>query len=379
MDSALRLRQLFSVVVAGTVTQCAFAQTALGSVQSRGVLAGTGEPAKETFVVSPDGRRGKVSRPPSFLLQSEVLEKQERVEDVLDRHGLADDRQNREILRLLNPEKIFSNGVIAPGTKLDVFTVTGGSPQGKQASKYAFDSSNVSRLVFYTQASDAAEIRNAALKLPAKAYADPALQNVHTGAVLEIQNAAETLQARADTLSRRDFAVAQYQIEYAKRQAAMLNVSATVGKTVTKDEVMTIAASARKATLMGQRLASGQAPVTWRTVRVNVYKRGTANHVGPLQVYVLPSGALAMPNLWTKVQLEGFLNDFSFTKDASPTSQEVADFDARICVGPKNSVGGMARLITEGKLTTCRRAPISVSDGVPLELSFSAPEDVARP
>lgn len=345
-----------------------------------GALNVPGAPAKEALIVLPDGRLAKPSRPPVLRLQTEVLDKSEHVGDLLGRHGLADDAKTREMLRKLNPKYDFSRGFLAAGSKVDVFTIVPESDrQTSTTAKFTFDTPNLASYAFYTQAARASEIFNTAGRLPPGAFADPSLAKVHVQSANDIRRAAETLQTRADKLSRLDYAVAQYQVEYASRQAAALNAKGERGM-LPDDEVRAVAVSAKGATQMSERVAAGRPPSEWRTVRVNVYKGNSTDHVRPLQVYVLPSGALERPDLWNRSQLESFLVDFSFTNDASPVSQAVpTDFDPRVCVGPKNAASGMARLIAERKLNTCRKPPSVASGSTQVEVTFRAPDDVAKP
>lgn len=337
-----------------------------------------GQPAKDAFTIGSDGRLIKADGLPAVRLQSEVLGESETIKDILSRHNLADDDKTQVMLKALNPSYDTSKGAFPAGSKIDIFTVVPSGATQLAPRKYTFDSPNVTRFAFYTQAERASEISNAALRLSPQAFGDPSFAQLHVRTTEDIKRAAETLQTKSDKLSKLDVAVGQFQIELANKHAAAVNVSAKSGD-ATRQQVLTAAASAKAVKETADRVEAGKPATEFRNVQVNVFNGGTSDHVKPLQVYVLPSGALESRGLWSAAELEAFLNYFSFANEASPVAQDIPiNFDPRVCVGPKNAVSGMAKLIAAGKLTTCRKPDIAAGANSTV-LIFRSPDDVARP
>ncbi len=373
-----RIRYLAVSLVHAYLIASASAQIAPPVVAGAGAFAFPGPPAREAFVVAPDGTPTKATRPPLLRLQSEVLGRAEGVDNFLGRHNLAADVKNREMFRLLNPYVDLEQGVIQAGTKVDVFSVSSQDPANPNNWKYAFDTPNLIKYPFLSHAEKARELTAVARVLPTRAFEKPSLAAVHLETTANLRFATETLEARSDKLTRLEFAVAQYQVEDASKQAADINAIAQRG-IASNEQVLSASVSAMVAKDIANRIQAGRPLLDMKTLDVNVFKGDSSVHVNPLQVYVIPSGALNTPQRWTFEQLESFFSDFSFANDASPVSQAIpTNFDPRVCIGPKNAVKGMAKLVAERKLTSCRK-PISVPEGAKAVLTFRSPEDVASP
>ncbi len=335
-------------------------------------------PAREAFVLYPDGRITRAVRPPLLRLQSEVLANPEALDDLLQRHNLAADAKNREMFVYLNPWAKLNQGVIGAGTKVDIFSVYYQGPARRNNLRYSFDTTNLTKYPFYSHAEKARELTNSAKNLPAKGFDDPSLAEVHLRATDNLRFAAESLEARSDKLTRLEFAVAQFQIEDASKQLADINTVA-LGGVASREQVISASASALAAKSTADRIQTGARILDMMEVEVNVFSGDSDAHVTPLQVYVIPSGPLNEPSNWTSEQLEGFFSDFSFANDASPVSQAIPrNFDPRVCIGPKNSIKGMAKLVSEGKLSVCRK-PAPAIGGTKTVLTFRAPQDIAKP
>lgn len=341
-------------------------------------VALSGTLAREAFVTSPDGRLVKANRTPNVWLQSEVLDKPETIDEILARRNLVNDDKTREMLRVLNPKSDFSKGVLQKGSKVDMFAVLPDSSSPSSATKYTFDGGNLSKFAFVSQAERSLRNSDAALQLPTKAFGRPQFASAHVQNTQDIRKAAETLQAKSEKLSKLDIAVAQYQVEFANRQAELVTASAGQGS-VPREQVFAAQMSARALKSTAERVESGKPAAELRTLRVNVFRGTTTEHVSPLQVYVVPAGAIESRGLWTREDVESWLNHFSFANDASPVEQGIpTNFDPRICIGPKNAAREMAALIVANKLTTCRKPDVSASDSSTV-LTFRSPADVAKP
>jgi hypothetical protein len=339
-------------------------------------IAIPGQPAREAFVIAPDGTITKAARQPTVRLYSEVLGKSEKVEEFLARHQLAADDKNLLMLRSLNPKTDLSKGVIQAGSKVEVFSARSQDATPFPNMRYAFDSPNLTHYAFLSQAARARELSNAAASLPAKSFEDSSFAKLHVQTSADVRSAAEILETRSDRLSKLEFSVAQFQLEYASKQVASVNAVAAKGL-ATREQVLLASEGAKAARETAERVQSGKPALDMRMLEVNVFKGNSSEHVRPLQVYVIPSGALNSPQLWTSAQLQGFFTDFSFANDASPVSQAIAaNFDPRVCIGPKNAVKGMAELVAARKLSTCRKPELTASKAV---LTFRSPDDTARP
>lgn len=376
----LHLRHVVLVFVHTCSVASAFAQGAPFAAGPAG--AGTvfipGVPAREAFVISPDGKPAKVTRLPTVRLQSEVLSKTEGLDELLNRHNLVADDKNRQMFRYLNPRTDLTQGAIQAGSKVDMFSASSQDPAQPSNLQYAFDSPNLTKYAFFSQAERARELTAAAKALPPGAFGQPSLANVHVQTTADLRFAAEALESRSDKLSRLEFAVAQFQVEYASKQAADINAFALRG-VANNEQVLSASASAKAAKDIAERIQSGKPALDMRTLDVNVFNGNSSEHVKPLQVYVIPSGALNSPQRWTPEQLQSFFSDFSFANDASPVSQAIpTNFDPRVCIGPKNTIKGMADLVAARKLTTCRK-PVPAPGSSKAILTFRWPEDVAKP
>lgn len=331
-----------------------------------------GDAAKRAYIVQPDGSRTEDANPPTLRFRTDVLKTQETVDSLLGRHNLVKDENTLLMLKALNPQFDTSANFLRAGSRVDIFSVAGDSAA---PARYTFDSGNLARFAFTSKSLQAEANLKVAKQMQPSAFITTDLGERHLQSIESLKTASKILEAKADRLSRLDYAVAQYQIEYANKLVARVNERAAAG-TLTNDEVIVSVSNANKAATIGEKAEAGLPVTGRRLVNVNVYKSDGNQHASELGVYIVPAGVLNYD--FGQARVEEYLDYFSFSQDASPVSQEVAtDFEPRMCIGPKNSTAAMARLIRDRRLSTCRRLDFAASGA--LTMTFRSPQDVAKP
>jgi hypothetical protein len=337
-------------------------------------------PAKQLLFVDSDGMTKKAPNGTHLRLHTEMLPKSEKVGDVLRRNGLSEDQKTMGMLKRLNPTQDFTHGEVPAGTKLDLFVPKTAIADTSSTSKpITFDTAVVAKWAVRDQVFQAANVKKAAYGLPRDAYNDRAMLVEHRKVVSDIDTAAKLVEAKADSLTAADLAVAKYEIQYANLRADAINRKAAESGNVLPSELASLKEASAATQAMIPRLMSGQSPLPLRRVKVNVLKRDTQEGVKGLQVYVLPAGILDFPSGFTEEDVQTFLTRFSFVDETSPSTGNIAVFDTRIWIGPKLHFKEMARLVRTGRLTKFRPIDDPGMASPTVELVFRAPDDVVQP
>jgi hypothetical protein len=282
----------------------------------------------------------------------------------------------------MNPGHDFSAGSLPAGTKVDLFVPkfdSDGPKLDAGTQRVTFGNPMVAKLAIRDQVANVERVKTATYRLPANAFQSEKDLSTQREVVSSIGRAAKVFESKADALSPADFAVAKYQIDYASRRAATVNEKVQALGKVSSDDVMLAKLAAAPTQSMTLRLMSGQTPLPLRRVKVRVLKQDTAEDVRGLQVYVLPAGIVDAPELFPSDEVLTYLTRFSFQDETSPSTQNVAVFDARVWVGPKFKFTEMASLVKGGQIK--KFLPINDPDMVSptVELVFRTPGDIVQP
>jgi len=338
-------------------------------------------PSKKLMYVGDNGLTKQAPSGTRLRLQTEILPESERVGDVLRRNGLSEDLKTMGMLKRLNPTQDFTHGQFPAGTKLDLFVpktgITGSNDMVHRP--LTFDTPVVARWAVRDQVFQAAEVKKVAYRLPTGAFEDQTMLLAHRKVVFDINTAAKLVEAKADSLTAADLAVAKYEIQFASLRAAAVNRNALASGKVLPNELASLKEATAATQSMIPRLMSGQSPLPLRRVRVNVLKRDTQQDVKGLQVYVLPAGILEYPAEFSEEDVQTFLTRFSFVDETSPSTGNIAVFDTRVWVGPKMHFKEMARLVRTGRLTKFRPIDDPNMASPMVEIVFRAPDDVVQP
>jgi hypothetical protein len=338
------------------------------------------KPAQELFVVDANGGIRKAPKPMALQLQTEVLSKPASVGDLLRRNGLSEDPKTIDMLKRLNPAEDFSSGLLPVGAKIAMFAPKSDARINQLGATYlTFDSSAVASLAVRDQVTKAAKIEQMAYKLPSGSFQSDDDMRVHRDAVMNINRTVTVLQANADSLAGADFAIAQYQIDYAIRTASSLNDKALKYIKVPAEEVQTVRLAAAPLQEMALRISSRQTPLPLRRVKVSLYKQGSTENINGMQVYVLPAGVVDHPEHFSSNEVLNFLTRFSFADETSPSVQDVPLFDARIWVGPKLKYKEMAAMVKLGKLKKFMAINDPSVHAGTMEVVFRSPGDLIDP
>ncbi|MNJ24626.1 hypothetical protein D3C77_190500 [compost metagenome] len=374
--------RVLAVILTLPVLTLAWAQGGAPTAPAAVQLQLQQKPATELLIKSPTGQLIKAPANINIKLHTQVLKEPASVSDVLRYNGLSDDPTTLDMLKRMNPDKDFSSGQIPAGTKIDLYTPTIKDPANKTDIKglgMTFDSPVVGKWAVREQVAEVASTRKAAYELSPNVYENGADWDVHKKVVSDIDEAAQVLQAKADTMSSADLAVAQYQIEYASRRAAQLNEKAAEVGTISAWDITSAQEAAAPTQTMTARMLSGQTPMPLRRVKVSVVQQGTTQDVKGLQVYVLPAGIVDDPQLFSDADILTYLNRFSFIDETSPSVQNVAIFDARVWVGEKFQHAQMAELIKHKQLKKYRTIHDPNMLQPTLDLVFNMPDDLVKP
>lgn len=346
------------------------------------VLQPQPKPAKKPVIVSPKAETRAVQ--PDAKLQpktkTEALSEPQSIGDTLRRPGLTEDLRSVDTPRRINPDQDVSPGQPPADARIDTVAPRAGAGidparQGLVTS----DSPAAAKLAVREQVDQTARIRTDANRLTEKSFATPADLRTHRQAVSTIAGAAKVLETKAAVLPPADLAIAQYQIDFATRQAAEVNRAATAGKLVSNEQVKAVQSAAGPVQPMASRIMSGQRPFPVRKVSVRVGRKDAGDEVTGLQVYVLPGGILDDPSLFSESEIRSYLTRFSFTQLTSPAVQEVAVFDMRVWVGPRMNYDEMVRLVGERQVKKFRVINDPKVGDQLIELTFVAPDDLVEP
>ena len=359
----------------------AIASACWGQEAPSGQLQLKQAPAKRLLYVGDDGMTKKAPNEVQLRLHTEMLPQPEKVGDVLRRNGLSEDQKTIGMLKRLNPTQDFTGEHLPAGTKLDIFVPKTGLLSGSEMlhKPITFDTPVVAKWAVRDQVFQAAEVKKVAYRLPTEAFEDRALLLAHRKVVSDIDTAAKLVEAKADSLTAADLAVAKYEIQFSSLRADAINRKALTSGKVLSGELTSLKEATAATQSMIPRLMSGQSPLPLRRVKVSVLKQGTQEDVKGLQVYVLPAGILDFPTGFTEEEVQTYLTRFSFFDETSPSTGNIAIFDTRIWVGPKLHFREMARLVRTGKLTKFRPIDDPSVASPTVEIVFRAPDDVVRP
>ena len=335
-------------------------------------------PAKKLLLVAEDGTLVQAPGKPTLRLRSETLDRPEKVGDFLRRNGLSEDPKTIGMLKRVNPTQSFDMEELPRGTRLDLFAPNvkaGGPPPTKPMT---FDTSLVAKWAVKDDVVRASQLRTAAYRLPAAAFEDQWALQSHRKLVSEIDGVAKLVEARADSLSASDLAVAKYQIQYASIRAEGVNQSGALGK-ISGEDIASLRQAVAPAQNMAERLRSGQSPLPTRRVKVNVFKGDTKEDVKGLQVYVLPAGIFNAPANFSDEDIYGYLTSFSFGDETSPALDNIAVFNTRVWVGPKFRFREMAKLVRSKGIDKFLPINDPFASTPSVELVFRSPADVVSP
>jgi len=242
-----------------------------------------------------------------------------------------------------------------------------------------FDTPFVAKWAVRQEVAQAAEVRKVAYTLPSAAFDDRVALSAHRKVVSDIDAAAKLVEAKANSLSAADLAVATYQIQFASLRADAVNRSVALTGKASPEAIALLTKAASPTQDMALRLASGQAPFPVRRVKVSVLKGGGQEDVKGLQVYVLPAGILDNPSGFSEEDVQTYLTRFSFPDETSPSSANIGVFDTRIWVGPRMQFREMARLVRTRTLTKFRPIDDPTLASPTVELVFRSPADIVQP
>jgi hypothetical protein len=332
-----------------------------------------GVPATKLYEVKPNGKKVETS---DYVLryQTEVLTQDETAEALLDRHRWAKHPKTMAMLQAMNPALDISKPLKA-GDQVVVYTLLNDMKEAERPKVMVPDSPNLAGLTLLGKKAEANRNLVFAKQLPTSAFLNADLQKRHLQSIEDVKVASDKIGKKADHLSVLDYNLAQYQVELANKYAEDVNTKARLGK-LTDNDVTRSMQAAGNARVLGDRAAAGEQISGRRLVRVNVYKAESDQHVPALAVYAYPAGIATFD--FGQATTENYLRILSFTNDTSPVSQQVpSDFDVHLCVGPKNSVREMAKLIREKRVDTCRR--LNFADPALITMTFRSPSDIAKP
>lgn len=335
-------------------------------------------PAQEAITANPS-----IVNPPR--MPSELFPQRDAGTVILNRNPLPEDEPNNEVFKRRDLTRDFPKSDSPAATRIDPAapkaTVIDGKfgvpPSGNTATSPAIPS--FAKLAVGHQVQRVAAIETTAHRLPSRAFDTPALANAHLTEITRIRDASMALDKTAHTLAISELWAAQYQMKQAAGQAELVNQRAAFGGKIGADDIAALKKSAASAQAVGDRLAAGQPPFPLRAVNVVVLKDGTDEHAKNLQVYVLPSGPFNNPEMFDVQEIETYLGNFSFAKEASPVSQNIFNFDARVCVGPKLKFREMANLVKRRGLTKCKPLSDPSLALQTIELTFRSPTDITQP
>src|SRR5262249_21621387 len=294
--------------------------------------------------------------------------------------GFTENARSAETRKPVIPGRDLSPSGPAANARIDmVQPKTGAAIDSARETPVASDSPAAARLTARKQVDQTARLRMDASSLTEESFARPADLRVHRQTVTTIETAARALETRAPALPPSDLAVAQYQIDYATRQAAEVNRAAAAGKVISVEQVKAVQTAASPVQPMTSRIMSGQRPFPVRTVNVRVGRKDASDEVAGLQVYVLPGGILDDPSLFSESEIRSYLTRFSFTQLTSPAAQEVAVFDMRVWVGPRMNYDEMVQLIGQREVKKFRVINDPTVRDQLIELAFVAPDDLVEP
>jgi hypothetical protein len=356
----------------------AWAQTGVDARRARQpaqVLQPQPRPATNPVMVTPKAETRATQPAAKRQPKTEALSEPRSVGDTIRRPGVTEDLRSVDTSRRIDPDLSARQSPVA--ARVDLDEPRAGAGADSQAVKS--DSPATARVAVREQVDQTARIRTDANRLTERSFATPADLRTHRQAVSNIEKAAKVLETKAAGLPPSDLAIAQYQIDYATRQAAGVNRAAKGGLVVSNAQVQAVQSAAGPVQPMASRIMSGQRPFPVRKVSVRVGQKEGGDEVAGLQVYVLPGGILDDPSLFNESEIRSYLTRFSFTQLTSPAAQEVAVFDMRVWVGPRMNYDEMVRLVGEREVKKFRVINDPTVSNQLIELTFIAPDDLVEP
>ncbi len=358
----------------------AWAQTGTDAQRARPpaqVLQPQPRPATKPVMVTPKAETRATQPAAKRQPKTEALSEPRGVGDTIRRPGVTEDLRSVDTSRRIDADRDPSPRQSPAAARVDLDEPRAGAGADRQA--VTSDSPAAARLAVREQVDQTARIRTDATRLTEKSFATPADLRTHRQAVSTIEQAAKVLETKAAVLPPSDLAIAQYQIDYATRQAAGVNRAAKGGLVVSNAQVKAVQSAAGPVQPMASRIMSGQRPFPVRKVSVRVGQKEGGDEVAGLQVYVLPGGILDDPSLFNESEIRSYLTRFSFTQLTSPAAQEVAVFDMRVWVGPRMNYDEMVRLVGEREVKKFRVINDPTVSNQLIELTFIAPDDLVEP
>lgn len=300
----------------------------------------------------------------------------QNVRDLLSKSRLQLDPATMKSLRTLNPS-IRQDGTVPAGAKVTYFVPKFDPDKPAPADSMAIvDMASLARYAISPEVADARSVRLQTTQLTLDKYDRQTDFQAHRKLVRDIESAATAVESKAGRMTAKDLALSRYYLSAANAKAATLT---TTNFKIFEAQVHSLELSAQPVQGMQVMLKSSGSPFAYRPVVVRVASAQGSPEVGPLRVYVLPSGLVADPETYSEGEIEQYLIDLSFEKLTTPSHSMVAQADMRVWVGPDHSYAGMARLVKQKQPIRFNRLDVSPAGASDRVVDFSAPLDVVRP
>lgn len=332
--------------------------------------------APKVELVSPVGAKLGAFNTAGYEQRTIWSPQDQNVRDLLSRSGLQLDPATLKSLRTLNPN-IRQDGMVPAGAKVTYFAPKFDSDKPAPADSMAIvDMASLAKYAVSPEVADARAVRLQTTQLKLDKYDRQPDFETHRQLVRNIESAATSVESKAGRMTAKDLALSRYYLSAANAKAATLTKA---NVKISEAQVHSLKLSAQPVQGMQMMLRSSDSPFEYRPVVVRVADAQGSPQVGPLRVYVLPSGLIADPETYSEREIEQYLIDLSFEKLTTPSRSMVAQADMRVWVGPDHSYAGMARLVKQRQPIRFNRLDVSPAGASDREVDFSAPLDVVRP